>query len=382
MSRFLPRMLCLPAILALLTVLGCTNDAGGGGLHVFDQGSSSVLVWHDLDQVHDAARDGKPLPKADRTIKSSLLSGITLAWGGMALDDDHHRLYLVSEAGKVYVITNPRSKDGALTARGDILSFSLGGESDRFSSGSVFGQASVDSTRNVLYVMENARNGDAARIWQVGNASMVPNGNTLAKAGHTFSVEGDKWGAGLAAGHGHKVFGLFGHGPQYDASSGNGQVTGPRLREALDGTFPSGFGHNHPIHTLIGGDTGLPPLRYGSLAYSGRDHSLYVLVPPSGTADPAILVFREHQFRGQHNQPPAWTMPGVPRDLRFIAHPMNSHWMAGAGFSPAAGTEAHGRGNGQRTLYLWKAANEAKPHVAVQNLPGVADIRGLAISAL
>ena len=88
-------MRILPLLLALLGAWGCVDRPDDGGLYVFDNSSRSILVWKDLDKVHEAAQARKPVPAADRTLTSQALEGITLAWGGMALDSFHKSLYLV-----------------------------------------------------------------------------------------------------------------------------------------------------------------------------------------------------------------------------------------------------------------------------------------------
>lgn len=364
---------------ALLGTLGCKDDENGpGGLYVYDNRSASVLVFSELEKVHDAARDRRELPKADRAIKSRRLDGITLAWGGMALDRRHNRLYLVSDTGKVHVISEPGRRNGTLSGKAEIASFNLGGDSDRYSGGSVFGQASVDPAHSTLYVMENAVKGTAARVWHVGNASSVANGSTLARAGHTFHADGDKRGAGLVANSEHKVFVLFGHGDAFERPSGGDQITGPRLREGTNGAFPVDPIQSRPRSTLIGGRTRLAaPLHWGSLAYHGRNRELFALVPPStgDSAKTSILVFGAGQFHGDHDQPPSRILPDLPEDLRIIAHAPDSDWMAGAASEP----NEDGLGRGRKTLYLWPSSGSGKAPVPVENLPGAGEIRGLAI---
>jgi len=369
------KVLFLPVL--LLGALGCKDDEGGpGGLYVYDNRSSSVLVWADLEKLHDAARDGRELPEADRTIRSRMLDGITLAWGGMALDPRHHRLYLVSDSGRVHAVSDPGRRNGSLSGKAEITSFSLGGDSDRFSAGSVFGPAAVDPAHDTLYVMENARDGSAARVWRVAKASGIANGQTLARAGRTFHAEGDRWGAGLAANPEHKVYALFGRGEAFDRPGGGDLITGPRLREAANGAFPVDPVQSRPRSTLIGERTLLSPLRHGSLAYGRRNRELFVLVPPAA-GDPAkasILVFGAGQFHGDHDQPPSRILPGLPGDLRIIVHAPDSDWMAGAASEPAE----DGLGRGRKTLHLWPSSGSGKP-VAAENLPGAGEIRGLAI---
>ena len=380
------RTLGLAALLALCGALGCVDDdASGGGIYVYDGPSRSVLVWKDAEKLLEAAKDRKEPPKADRTFRINFRDG-NLAWGGMALDDSHNRLYLVSDKGTVHVVNNPRTQTGSISGTSNITSFTLGSPgSDRYSGGSVFGQASVDQARNILYVVENAKDGDGARIWAVGNASQVPNGRTLAKDEHTFGADGDKWGAGVAAGQARMVYGLFGDGKDFEINLNNDAIGGPRLREGTDARFPSNPVHLRPINTLVGANTQLPePLGYGSLAYDGQHNALYLFAHPSREGDPAkasLMVFGAGQFHGSHDQAPQRTLAGVPRDLRIIAHPRQADWLLGAGFTAAATGSEHGlgEGKGRATLYLWKAPSEGGAPATIQKLPGTSEIRGLAM---
>jgi len=367
------RLLCLGAI-ALAGTLGCVDRDDGAGLYLFDNASRTVQVWQDLEQLHSAARSGGEIPKPVRAIKSSLFRGLSLAWGGMALDGFRHRLYLVSEDGKVHVILNPANRDGELSRPSDIISFSLGASGDRLRGGSVFGQAALDPGKDILYVVENARDGDETRLWQVANASKVANHATVARDEHSIlKAEGDRQGAGVAAGPFHRVYALFGGGEVYEDDRGAQSLRGPRLRQGTAGAFPASLQHRRPMHTLMGPGTRLPdPLGHGSLAYDGRQHELYVLVPPGDAGRTAILVFGDGQFNGRHDQAPARTLPDPPRDLRILARPWDGNWMLGA-----AGTASGGRG----ALYLWKAPHEGGGHVEVPNLPGVTDIRGMAAAS-
>lgn len=373
------RILCLAALLALSGPPGCVDDeAGGGGLYVYDGASQSVLVWKDVEKVLEAGKAGKEPPKADRTFTSGSIRALTLAWGGLALDDSHSRLYLVSEKGTVYAIANPRTQTGSISGINNITSFSL----ERYPGGSRFGPASVDPNRNVLYVVENDKEGDAARIWAIGNASQVPNGQTLGKDGHTFTAEGDKQAIGVAAGQARTVYGLFADGKHFEDSQNNA-ITGPRLREGTDARFPSNPVHQRPINTLIGAQTLVPdPLGYASLAYDGQRHSLYLFAHPSREGDPAkagLLVFGASQFHGNHDQAPNRTLAEVPKDLRIIAHPLHAGWLVGAGFTPAPGAAEPGQGRGRAALYLWKSPADGGAPTTIQKLPGVSEIRGLAM---
>jgi hypothetical protein len=373
------RTLCLAALLALLGPLGCTVQDTGGSLYLFDNASSSVQVWQDVEQLHSAAKEAKAIPEPIRTIKSDTFKRITLAWGGMALDPLNRRLYLVSDTGKVHVILDPANQNGSISGKDKIVSFSLGSSGDRYSGGSVFGQASVDPTHNTLYVVENAKDGESSRLWQVPNASKL-DGRTLGKDRHTLGVENDKRCAGVAAGPAHKVYALFGDGDEFTDGPGGANLPGPRLRQGTNGAFPAPLMPRNPVNTLVGDRTLLPDtLGYGALAFDQRHHLLYALVPPAKAGDPpSILTFGEGQFHGHHNQAPERVLPKPPRNLRLIVHPSNSHWMLGAGFTR---TGDRGQGAGQGKLYLWKAPSEDGTWIEVPSLPGVTDLRGMASAA-
>lgn len=370
-ARSTLRLHGLAAVLALAATLGCVDHESGGGLYLFDNATRSVKVWRDIGQLHGAARDGGELPQPVRTIRSSLFGDLNLAWGGMALDGFRHRLYLVSVDGKVLVVTDPAHRDGDLSRPTDILSFTLGGSTDRFPGGSVFGQAALDQGQDILYVVETARDGEETRIWQVANASKVLHRHTVPKDDrNTLKAEGDKRGAGVAAGPGHRVYVLFGGGDVHEDDHGHQTLRGSRLRLGSNGAIKASQPHQRPMDTLIGPETRLPEtLDYGSLAYDGRHHALYVLVPPRDEAEAAILVFGQGQFHGRHDQPPRHALPEPPQDLRILAFPQDSDWLLGA-----AGTASKGQGQ----LYIWKAPHEGGGHVKAADLPGVTDLRGMA----
>jgi len=145
------RFVCLPALLLLQ---GCVGDSSGTTLYVYDNASSSVRVWDDVSVVYTAAQAGTVVAAPDRVIESSLYASMTLAWNGLAVDDTRNRLYLVSQAGTVYVIAEAKTQNGTLSSTSDITSFTLGESTERYSSDSVFGPASLDSSSDILYVMD------------------------------------------------------------------------------------------------------------------------------------------------------------------------------------------------------------------------------------
>ena len=116
------RSLCLPALLALAASLGCVDhNPTGTTLFVYDNQSSTVQIWADVNTVHDAVQNSTAMPAADRSIQSSLLNNIDLAWGGLAVDPNRQMLYLVSESGVVYAITKANTQNGSISNNTDIF---------------------------------------------------------------------------------------------------------------------------------------------------------------------------------------------------------------------------------------------------------------------
>jgi len=391
------RAFCLCALLALT---GCVDPEPGQSLYVYDDASNTVLVWDHVEDLAKAAEGGKALPVAERKITASLLSSFNLAWGGLGLDPFRHRLYLVSEGGKVVVIPQVDNRTGTLANRNEIHSFQLGEAGrDRLSSGSLFGQVAVDAQHDVLYVLETARDGSAARLWHVPKASTVQDQATVALANHTFHVQGDRRGVGVAADPSSgTVYGLFAGGDSIRSGHGD-EHSGPRLRQGRtmgpNGAFPTHSHHNHGQNLLIGDKTQLTKaLRYGSLAFDGRHHELYVLARGAGLDK--LLVFNTGLFSGNLNHEPSRTLDHAPADLRLLAHASDSDFMVGAASGTAAkgkdGDESDdedlnqskkqslGRGPGLDKLYLWQEPNNGKAPLLIRSLPGAKRIRGLALA--
>ncbi len=378
------KLLCLPAALALLGALGCKGSSGGSTLYVYDNTSSSVLVWDDINTVYTAAQASTPAAAADRTITSSLISGMDLAWGGLAVDTTSNRLYLVTETGVVWVITQASTQNGAITSTTYITSFNLGlAGQDQFTGGSVFGQASVDGGSNTLYVTETATDGSATRIWKISNASTVasnygPSHTFTPPATYTIGTGTDTFGCGVAAVPGGNAFGLMGGGGLLY----NGLTTsynGARLRVTQSGTFnASPYITNGGV--LIGSATELgAPLAYGGLGYDSQNSALYVFAPTSSSpTDAEILVFNNSVFSIGLDQPPTRTLgdtAGALATLRTISHPANSDWLLGATFTPDT-TSAIGAGTGEGTLLLWKAPSKGGAAVSA-TMTGTSEIRGM-----
>ena len=377
-SLALVRRLCLPAFLLLL---GCKGDDSGTTLYVYDNTSSTVRAWSDVATVYDAASAGTTVPDPDRVITSSLYSGITLAWGGVTMDTSRDRLYLVSQGGMVFDIHNAGSASGTISATADITYFSLGVSTERYSSGSVFGAASIDSNGNILYVLETALDGSGCRVWKVDTASTQTNATTITPATtYTVGIDTDTYGSGVAAIPGSGVFGLYGGGGAiYTASS---TFTGPRIRLGPSGTFVSTNSAGYGYDVVIGGDTLLGSgITYGAIGYDATNTCLYVLDGPSPTG---IHVFNKSQFTsGSLDEAPVRTMGDSASslaDLRIIAHAPYSDWLLGAEYS--ATTSGTGTGTGLPTLFIWKKPSDGGTAVQA-SLPastsGTLQIRGMTI---
>jgi hypothetical protein len=377
----------------MLATVGCVKKKTGTMLFVYDGTTQSVLVWKDVNNVY-APTTGTTPAAADATITSGLLTSVTppLAWGGLAMDTNTNMLYLVTQGGWVTRISDASSQSGSLSNTTDIIQFTLGSATDRFSSGSVFGQAAVDSSRNTLYVMETSTDGTGTRVWTLPTASQIANGATFAAANNaTLAVASDTWGSGVAAGGSGTVYGLFGGGSGIvDPSDPSQTVAGPRLRQGQNNVFPTNA-LNLGQNVIFGSGTGLTgTVNYGSLAYDGLNNVVYAFGQPSATfaTTPAstaqIEVFTTSQFTSGGNQTPNRTLTGVTSNLRIISHPQDSDWLLGATFTPDTSTTAGvpPTGAGGSDLLIWKAPSGGGAATSI-TLPGVnggtPEIRGMAI---
>ena len=374
----------------MLAMPGCKGK-DGAPLYVYDGGTNSVLAWDDVDTIHADQIAGTTVPDADRIITSTLLTSLTppLAWGGLAVDSNTNMLYLVTQDGVVTRISSASTRNGALTATSEIVQFYLGSAStDRFSSGSVFGQAAMDSSQNTLYVMETSVDGTGTRVWTLPTASHIANGAAFAAANSaTLAVASDTWGSGVAAGGSGTVYGLFGGGSGIVSPSNPGQtIGGPRLRQGQNSAFPTnllGIGQN----VIFGSNTGLiGTVNYGSLAYDGQNNVLYAFGQPAAafattpTTTAQIEVFTTSQFSSGGNQSPNRTLTGVTSNLRILSHPQDSDWLLGATFTPDTSTTSGvpPTGAGSPNLLIWKDPSGGGAATSV-SLPGVTEIRGMAI---
>lgn len=378
------RSLCLPALLALAASLGCVDhNPTGTTLFVYDNQSSTVQIWADVNTVHDAVQNSTAMPAADRSIQSSLLNNIDLAWGGLAVDPNRQMLYLVSESGVVYAITKANTQNGSISNNTDIFSFNLGSSSDGFPT-SVFGQACVDISNNILYVMQTSTDGSATRVWRVPGPNLfsITYSSPLPAASYTVGVSTDTYGTGVAVAQNGTVYGLFGGGSTIYNNLG-AAFTGPRLRQGPGGSFPSSIpvGTNllmGPLTELPGAVDGTGPLTFGSLGYDTQNNQLYVFSGPTSSSIPPILVFNQSQFsQGTFNLGPVRALADTATSLgglRIISHPANADWLLGARYTPPAST---GTGTGGPVLLIWKNPSIGGASLAA-TLP-VTEIRGMAI---
>ena len=374
----------LPALLALSGALGCVDhNPTGTTLFVFDGASQSVQIWADVNTVFTATSGIAAAP--DRTITSSLLTGVKLGWGGLAVDANSQRIYLVSETGTIYVINKANTQNGAISLNTDIYTLSLGvNNSDRFANGA-FGQAALDQSQNTLYVMETSLDGSNTRVWTIPNVSSLPNQYQV-PVSQTFTVSGDTWGSGLAVVQGGGgVIGLFGAGNQIYDPSGNA-YTGARMWLGSGTGFPtpvSGYVQNGVIigKGSISGFSSTAPLTYGSLAFDSQRNTLYAF----GQGSPQVVVFNKSQFTiggNNFNQTPVRTLADTSlTSLRVLSHPANGDWLLGANYTTAPSATATGTGG--PNLLIWKEPSGGGSATSV-SLPTPAsgtapEIRGMAI---
>jgi hypothetical protein len=379
------RPLLLAAAATFLAALGCVdNQDGGKTLYVFDNSSGGtytkqVMVWNDVNAPY-ALGTGATAATPDRTFTSGSLSGVALAWGGLAVDSVSNRVYLLSEAGTVYVFPNASTASGTLsTGTTTFYSFNLGSTDDRYDSG-VFGQLAVDPTTDYLYAVETTLTGTKSRVWRVASASGQYY-TTIAASGNTTNSGGDTFGAGVAVMTGGEAFGLFGNGSTvWGGTGGISDYTGARIRLTSGKTFvsnPSYGSTGYLGNVIIGDSTGLTAsLSYGALAYDNSNSQLYVL--SEGTAP--VRVWNRSQFGYTYNQAYVRSLPndsGLLSNLRSISHPYDSDWLLGAYFTVAP-TDT-GTGTGGSNLMFWKAPSSDGGTPVRVTLPGSPDIRGMAI---
>jgi hypothetical protein len=379
----MPKTFILSSALLALTLLGltgCVKTAGGGttntSMYVFDNNAGQVLAWNDVNDLYDGAKaTPATLPAPDRTITGIDISNqMPLAWGGLTVDTSANKLYLVSRTGVVTRIERAASQKGELTQTSDIVTFTLGDpSSDRYSTGSVFGQASVYSGTGTLFVTENSTDRVSARIWAISNAAGVANGSIITPA-LTYTlpslVSDDKGFAGVAAGPNTMVYGFFpGGSAVYNNLGQNGQ-SGARIRS----------GKNTLTTAVIAGTNTLltdASTTYGALGYDSNSNALYVSrqLDPSSTL-PAVVVFNNSLAAGTtFNPAPSRSLDDLASSLpylRFISHAGIKDWLAGA--------DMLSTGLGANYVYLWKAPSGGGAAFKVElDTAGAIQVGGIAL---
>jgi hypothetical protein len=368
-ERLLMKKKCAAGILGCLLslglALGCVDpeeegggSTGGTSLYVFDASdgaSNRILVYSDL-----AALFEDTTIEPSRRLGGSKIDTVkNLAWGGMCFDAEGNRLYLVSETGDVIRIERARIQNGT-PSNLDIASFRLGESGDRLSSG-IFGQASIDSMANVLYVTES--NPSDARVWVVNNPNAQQDGSTYNSNGNYLFISGDKGDTGVAANNGY-VYAYFDSGSSVRPTLDT-EYTGPRLRRGTS----SGFSD---ISNMIIGSVSTTRLaKYGCLAID-QDSQVYFarhLTDAAVGSGNAILFFRPGQFNPGWNQAPERTFAAIS-NLRIISHAITRDWLVGALSNGDAGRDI---------IWMWRSPSSSSPSSQEFRVGSNASIRGLAL---
>lgn len=348
----LKRLLCCAALVGLVSCVDPNSASGATGdttLYAYDNANKQVLFWGDLPASFTAGTF--TTPKA--TLTTSFFNNVTpLAWGGLAMDSSRNRLYLVGETGNIVRLDSVRSLTGSLSST-DVVTFKL--DTSVLLSGGKFGQISVDSGTDVLYVTENGTT--STRIWVVTNASTRGNNATVAL--QELKLSGDTGGYGVAA-HGGVVYGSFTDGDSVGTSP---VLTGYRLRKGSSSSWD-------PNLVLLGDQTGLGT--FGTLALDHSNGIIYAgvsAVDAPGATDP-ILAFKTGQFGGTYNQAPDHIVgdTATVANLRVLAHPGNKDWLVGLSAT------------GNETLWIWKNPS-SKTSVSFKAVTAVsgAQLRGIAL---
>lgn len=332
-------LLGLAAALPLLFV-SCIKSSDGAGaingtaLYLYDGNASQILVWKDLSATYAATT----APAPDLTLTSTALSrSQPVAWGGMAVDTQRNRLYLLYQDGTVLRIDQLRSQSGTIISSNLIL-FTL--DSSQRLSGSVFGQLALDAQSDILYACEHGTGG-TSRVWAVNQPDTLVNSGTAAFATVTDDESGTG-SVGAAAGQG-AVFGYFAGGNQ--VISGINTYNGPRLRKGASGAFISG-------DVLIGDTTGLDQSTTGSLALDTVNNMLFVGLDTgstsanSPTGGAPVLAFQAGQFGLAPNQQPKfWLDDSSAGTLMALSHAGSKAWLVGL----------KGTGSvGMQTIQVWQ----------------------------
>jgi hypothetical protein len=359
-------LLSLLLAATLLGMVGCVDKVGAGDtsgtrVYVFDNASGTVKIWDDALTLYTSTTT----PSPTRVLTGGSISNrAPLGWGGLAVDTTANRLYLVSATGVVTRIERVSTQNGAITQASDISTFSLGDPgSDRFSSGSVFGQAAVNPGTGTLYVAESSADRVSTRIWVVPGAGSVT-GN-VPKSNAISGVVDDKGYGGVAPGQGSLFFSFFAGGDTIYDGLGQNPQDGARIRTG-SGAFN---------YVIVGANTKLTDTAttYGSLAYDSGNNVLYVCREASSSSLPAVLVFTNSQLTGSILNPVPARNLGDTADqlplLRFITHAGTKDWLAGGNVATGTGTN---------NLYLWKAPSAGGVATRI-SLDSAVQVAGIAL---
>lgn len=329
---------------------GSSGGTGGAALYAFDTTTSKVFVWTDLNALYSSTTALAPTYQ----ITSNLFSKVTnLAWGGVCFDSQRGLLYLVSDTGDIVRLSRIRSQTGSVSSI-DVVSFRLS-SGDRLTNGK-FGQSSLDTQNDSLYITESGDNG--TRIWAVPGASgQFQDASVSLQA---IQMSGDAGGTGVAAASG-VVYAFLKDGNPV----GMDALTGPRLRKGTAAGFD-------PAQVILGSSTGLGI--YGVMALDTANGYLFVgrhNTDAGSTAAP-IQAFRVGQFGLSYNQAPAATLGSATDqpNLRALSHPGTKDWLVGL---PGQGTVGYG------TIYLWKAPLGGTAAKVVTVTPSGSVLKGAAI---
>jgi len=367
LHRFLRPSAVSAALFALLALLpGCVdpNEAGGAtagtALYAFDTADAAtrrVLIWDNLTEFFDATET----PANSRTISSAQFDKVkNLAWGGLVVDGNGNRLWMVSETGDVVRVERLHNQTGAIPTS-EALHFKLGASSsDRLSNGK-FSQAAVDPSSGTLYVMETSDS--EARIWVVTSPHLLPDGFQV-PSGTLLRAPGDKIGTGLAVGSG-TVYAYFQDGNQVVVSLTE-TYNGARLRAGNANGFQN-------QNVLIGGNARLG--KYGSLAVDTGNNRLYFARhnQDAQSTEAPISVFTFGQFGSNPNQAPEKGTLGTAdlNNLRVLAHPGNKDWLAAL---DSASGEAP-----TNVIRLFKNPSQTVPQLKSRTLGATVKLKGIAL---
>jgi hypothetical protein len=346
---------CLGLVASLLLLFtGCKApgaSTAGSALYTFDSTTNQVFIWTDMDTLY-----ANPANPPTYQITASLFSQVTnLAWGGVCFDIKRGILYLVSDTGSIVRVNSIRSQTGTVPSA-QVVSYSLS-STGRLTNG-VFGQTSLDSQNDTLYITENG--GSNTQIWVVTGASTQAQSATVAL--QSLQVSGDSGGTGVAAASGTVYAFVLNGGPV-----GLDAWTGPRLRQGTSSSFPS-----DGSKVIIGTNTGLG--LYGSLAIDSGDGYLFSARhnTDSGVLGQPIQVFTTGQFNSGINATPYQTLGSATDqpNLRVISHPGNKDWLVGL---LGEGT------TGYSTILLWRSPMGGSAAVSLTGVPTGSVLKGLAV---